>query len=77
MPISSFYSKANIVILTCTSDIFPPDLPSCHSFSKLMNWSGLWESAGSARGGCRPYDTSSNHLVTYVGKNVVHKCRGS
>ena len=28
MPICSFYYKTNIVILTCTSDIFPPDLPS-------------------------------------------------
>ena len=77
MPICSFYYKTNIVILACTSDIFPPDLPSCQNFAKLMNWLGLWESAGSAHGGCRPYDTGSKHLVTYVGKNVVHECRGS
>ena len=28
MPLCSFYNKTNIVILTCTSDIFPPVLPS-------------------------------------------------
>ena len=29
MPIWSFYDKTNIVILTCTTDIFPPILPTC------------------------------------------------
>ena len=28
MPIWSFYSKTNIVILTCPSDMFPPVLPT-------------------------------------------------
>ena len=28
MPIWSFYSKTNIVILTCSSDMFPPVLPT-------------------------------------------------
>ena len=32
MSICSFYYKTNIVILTCTSDIFPPDLPSLPIF---------------------------------------------
>ena len=42
MPIWSFYSKTNIVILTCPSDMFPPVLPTFASFSDELRIEGKW-----------------------------------
>ena len=42
MPIWSFYSKTNIVILTCSSDMFPPVLPTFTSFSDELRIEGEW-----------------------------------
>ena len=42
MPIWSFYSKTNIVILTCPSDMFLPVLPTFRLFSDELRIEGEW-----------------------------------
>ena len=43
MPIWSFYDKTNVVILTCTTDIFPPILPTYQWLLLLIKvrWKGV------------------------------------
>ena len=59
MSIYSFYYKTNIVILTCTSDIFPPVLPSLSLVSNVEELSG--KGLGPPVGGCQAYITTSKH----------------
>ena len=66
MPVWSFYDKTNIVILTCTTDIFPPVLPTCLWLLLLIKWGGRVCAAGAAQGCCQAYDTGSMHFVPSV-----------
>ena len=61
-----FYDKTNIVILICTTDIFPPILPTYLLAAAVdkVKWKGV--SVGTARGCCQAYDAGSVHFVPSV-----------
>ena len=76
MPIWSFYDKTNIVILTCTTDIFPPILPTYLLAAAVdkVKWKGV--SAGTVRGCCQAYDTGSVHFVPSVEVKMLYMSVG-
>ena len=63
MPIWSFYDKTNIVILSCTTDIFPPVLPT-------------YLLADAAQDCCQAYDTGSVHFVPSVEVKMLYMSVG-